>query len=388
LTAEDRFTERFRFTRNARTVQPAFELHILTDWQRGKMGSKVVRAAITSISHYVPPEILNNQFFETQLETSDHWIRTRTGILERRIARTGGTSDLIIPAAKKCLEQRGIAPGEIDCIIVATVTPDYVFPSTASIVQAGIEAGNAWGFDLSAACCGFIVAMSIASSFVESGSAHRVLVCGADKMTSITNYEDRTSAVLFDDAAGVALVERSEDESVGVIDHLAHMDGRFTNQLYMPAGGSVKPASYETVANKEHFLVQDGSTVFKAASKEMAEVTQEILQRNGLTQEDIRWFVPHQANRRIIDAVGERLGLEEERVMCNIQHYGNTSSATIPLCLSEWMEKGKLHKGDNVVLSSFGAGFTAASMYMRWAISPKLEPAKVENAFAYAEAAD
>src|SRR5947209_4465710 len=170
-----------------------------------KMGSKAVRAAITSISHYVPPEILNNQFFETQLETSDHWIRTRTGILERRIARTGGTSDLIIPAAKKCLEQRGIASGEIDCIIVATVTPDYVFPSTASIVQAGIEASNAWGFDLSAACCGFIVAMSIASSFVESGSARRVLVCGADKMTSITNYEDRTSAVLFGDAAGVAL---------------------------------------------------------------------------------------------------------------------------------------------------------------------------------------
>jgi 3-oxoacyl-[acyl-carrier-protein] synthase-3 len=351
------------------------------------MGS-AVRAAITSISHYVPPEILDNHYFESLLETSDQWIRTRTGIVERRIARTGGTSDLIIPAAQRCLNQRGISASEVDCIIVATVTPDYVFPSTASIVQAGIEARQAWGFDVSAACCGFIMALIVATRFVESGAARTVLVCGADKMTSVANYEDRTSAVLFGDAAGVALVEQSEDETVGVIDHVARMDGRHATELYMPAGGSIRPASFETVANREHFLVQDGSTVFKAASKEIAEITQEVLKRNGLSADDIRWFVPHQANRRIIDAVGERLGLEPERVMCNIQHYGNTSSATIPLCLSEWMEKGELHKGDNVVLSSFGAGFTSASLYMRWAVSPYLTAQEPEDALTYAEAAD
>lgn len=347
-----------------------------------------MRAAITSISHYVPPEILDNQFFEKFLDTSDQWIRSRTGILERRIARTGGTSDLIIPAARQCLSKRGIQASEIDCILVATVTPDYVFPSTASIVQAGIQASNAWGFDLSAACCGFIMALIVATRFVESGAARTVLVCGADKMTSIANYEDRTSAVLFGDGAGVALVEQSEDDSVGVIDHMAHMDGRHAAELYMPAGGSVRPASFETVANHEHYLVQDGPTVFKAANKDIAEITEELLKRNGMTADDIRWFVPHQANRRIIDAVGERLGIQPERVMCNIQRYGNTSSATIPMCLSEWMEQGELHKGDNVVLSSFGAGFTSASLYMRWAVSPDTVTKEPEEALIYSEAAD
>lgn len=347
-----------------------------------------MRAAITSISHYVPPDILDNQFFESRLDTSDQWIRSRTGIVERRIARTGGTSDLIIPAAQKCLNKRGISASEVDCIIVATVTPDYVFPSTASIVQAGIKAHSAWGFDLSAACCGFIVALIVATRFVESGGARTVLVCGADKMTSIANYEDRTSAVLFGDGAGVALVEQSDDDSIGVIDHLARMDGRHATELYMPAGGSVRPASFETVANRQHYLVQDGSTVFKAASKDIVEVTQELLQRNGMTTDDIRWFVPHQANLRIIDSVGERLGLDSGRMMCNIQKYGNTSSATIPLCLSEWMEKGELHRGDNVILSSFGAGFTSASLYMRWAVSPDLPDKEPEEALTYAEAAD
>jgi 3-oxoacyl-[acyl-carrier-protein] synthase-3 len=352
-----------------------------------------VRAAITSISHYVPPEILNNEFFEKNLETSDHWIRTRTGILERRIARTGGTSDLIIPAAQLCLSKRGISADEVDCIIVATVTPDYVFPATACIVQAGIGASNAWGFDLSAACCGFIVALIVATRFVESGAARRVLVCGADKMTSIANYSDRTSAVLFGDGAGVALVEQSEDDSVGIIDHIAHMDGRHATELYMPAGGSIRPASFETVTNREHYLVQDGATVFKAASKDITDVTQELLKRNGMTADDIRWFVPHQANLRIIDAVGERLGIAPDRVMCNIQRYGNTSSATIPICLSEWMEQGELHKGDNVVLSSFGAGFTSASLYMRWAVAPEsanptFATQEPEEVLTYAEAAD
>ena len=347
-----------------------------------------MRAAITSISHYVPPDILDNHFFESNLDTSDQWIRSRTGIVERRIARTGGTSSLIIPAAQQCLRKRGIAASEVDCIVVATVTPDYVFPSTASLVQAGIAARNAWGFDLSAACCGFIVALIVATRFVESGAARRVLVCGADKMTSIANYKDRTSAVLFGDAAGVALVEQSDDESIGIIDHLAHMDGRHATELYMPAGGSVMPASFETVTNRQHYLVQDGSTVFKAASKDLADITEELLERNGMTKDDIRWFVPHQANRRIIDAVGERLGIDPERVMCNIHRYGNTSSATIPLCLSEWMEKGELHRGDNVVISSFGAGFTSASLYMRWAVSPDLPADEHEDAFTYANASD
>jgi 3-oxoacyl-[acyl-carrier-protein] synthase-3 len=270
---------------------------------------------------------------------------------------------------------------------VATVTPDYVFPSTASLVQAGIGASNAWGFDLSAACCGFIVALIVATRFVESGAARTILVCGADKMTSIANYEDRASAVLFGDGAGVALVEQSDDESVGVIDHVAHMDGRHATELYMPAGGSVSPASFETVANRQHYLVQDGSAVFKTASKDLVEITQELLQRNGMSADDIRWFVPHQANQRIIDVVGERLGLDPERVMRNIQRYGNTSSATIPMCLSEWMEKGELHRGDNVVLSSFGAGFTSASLYMRWAVSPDLPTPEPEDLI-YAEAAD
>ncbi len=347
-----------------------------------------MRAAITSISHYVPPDILDNHFFESNLDTSDQWIRSRTGIVERRIARTGGTSDLIIPAAQQCLNKRGITASELDCIVVATVTPDYVFPSTASLVQAGIGARNAWGFDLSAACCGFIVALIVATRFVESGAARRILVCGADKMTSIANYQDRTSAVLFGDGAGVALVEQSDDESVGIIDHLAHMDGRHAKELYMPAGGSVRPASLETVTNRQHYLVQDGSTVFKAASKDIVDITQELLERNGMTADDMRWFVPHQANLRIIDAVGERLGLDPARVMCNIQRYGNTSSATIPLCLSEWMEKGELHRGDNVVLSSFGAGFTSASLYMRWAVAPDLPAEETEDSFIYAEAAD
>ncbi|HLJ27407.1 MAG TPA: beta-ketoacyl-ACP synthase III [Candidatus Angelobacter sp.] len=327
-----------------------------------------MRAAITSVGHYVPPDVLDNQFFESRLDTSDEWIRSRTGIVERRIARVGATSGLIVPAALRCLEARGIEAGEIDCILVATVTPDYVFPSTAAKVQAEIQAWQAWGFDISAACCGFIMALIVATRFVETGAARKVLVCGADKMTSITNYEDRLSAVLFGDAAGVALIEPSPDETVGIIDHVARMDGRHVTDLYMPAGGSAKPPSHETITNREHYLVQDGASVFKAANAGMVEITQELLNRNGLSPDDIQWLVPHQANRRIINAVGKRIGVDSKRVMCNIERYGNTSSATIPLCLSEWAAKGALHQGDNVVLASFGAGYTMAAAYLRWAI--------------------
>lgn len=343
-----------------------------------------MRAAITSISHYAPPEVLDNQFFESRLATSDEWIRTRTGITERRIARSGGTSDLILPAALQCLAARGISAEEIDCILVATVTPDYVFPSTASKVQAAIRAPLAWGFDISAACCGFIMALIVAARFVETGAARKVLVCGADKMTSIANYEDRSSAVLFGDAAGVALVEPSSVDSLGVIDHVARMDGSHTKDLYMPAGGSLRPASLETISRKEHYLVQDGSTVFKAASTGMANITRELLDRNGLSSREIRWFVPHQANKRIIDAVSDRMGIDSSRVMCNIERYGNTSSATIPVCLSEWMERGELQTGDKVVLTSFGAGFTMASLYLTWAIASAAPADEAQSLFTYA----
>jgi 3-oxoacyl-[acyl-carrier-protein] synthase III len=339
----------------------------------------LMRAAITSIGRYVPPDVLTNRFFESSLDTSDEWIRSRTGIAERRIARLGGTSDLIIPAALRCLRARGISAGELDCIIVATVTPDYVFPSTAANVQAGIHAWNAWGFDVSAACCGFIVALIVGTKLVETGAARKVLVCGGDKMTSITNYEDRFSAILFGDAAGVALVEPSTDETVGIIDHVTRMDGRHVTDLYMPAGGSVRPASYETIANRQHYLVQNGPAVFKAASAAMVETTQELLGRNGLSPDDVQWLVPHQANGRIVDAVGKRIGVAPERVMCNIERYGNTSSATIPLCLAEWMEKGEMHNGDNVVLTSFGAGYTAAALYLRWAIRTEVPVAEPET---------
>jgi 3-oxoacyl-[acyl-carrier-protein] synthase-3 len=327
-----------------------------------------MRAAITAVGHYTPPEVLDNDFFETHFDTSDEWIRSRTGIAQRRIARTGGTSDLIIPAALQCLAHRGMAPESVDCILVATVTPDYVFPPTATRVQDGIHASRAWGFDISAACCGFIMALTVAARFVETGAARTVLVCGADKMTSITNYQDRASAVLFGDAAGVALVEQSDEGSLGIIDHVAHMDGRHWRELYMPAGGSVRPASSQTVANNEHYLVQDGSSVFKAASNGMAEITQELLRRNGLSVGDIRWLVPHQANRRIVDSVTKRVGLDADKVMCNIEKYGNTSSATIPVCLSEWSANGSLERGDKVILTSFGAGFTVAAVYLRWAM--------------------
>ena len=327
-----------------------------------------MRAAITSMGHYLPPDVLDNAFFASHLDTTDEWIRARTGISERHVNRDGGTSDMIVPAARQCLARRGITAEDIDCILVATVTPDYVFPSTAAVVQAKLQATHAWGFDLAAACCGFIMALAVATRFVETGAARTVLVCGADKMTTLCNYEDRASSVLFGDAAGVALVEQSADETVGIVDHVAHLDGRHVNLLYVPAGGSVRPASHETIARKEHYLIQAGAAVFKAATAGMVEVTQEVLNRNGLEIGDLQWLVPHQANKRIMDAVAKTLRLSSSRVMCNIDRYGNTSSATIPLCLSEWMQKNELHKGDNIVLTSFGAGYITASLYLRWAV--------------------
>ncbi|GBD06535.1 3-oxoacyl-[acyl-carrier-protein] synthase 3 protein 1 [bacterium HR21] len=326
------------------------------------------RAAITSVGHYVPETVYPNSYFEQYLDTSDAWIVERTGIRERRFACNGATSDLIIPAARQCLERRGISAEDIDCIIVATVTPDYFFPSTAAVVQRKLGATRAWGFDLSAACSGFIYALVVAAKLVEAGFSRRLLLCGADKMSSIVNFDDRATAVLFGDGGGVVLLEPSDNPDVGVLDAVLYMNGEGGQYLYMPAGGSAKPPSLETVQNKEHYVFQEGRTVFKEAVIRMAEVTLQIMERNGLRAEDIAWLVPHQANLRIITATAERMGLSMDKVMVNIDRYGNTTAATIPLCLSEWYQAGKLDYGDRLILVSFGAGYTWGAVYLRWSL--------------------
>jgi len=325
------------------------------------------RAVITAVEHYVPPKVVTNAHFEAYMDTSDEWIRTRTGIGERRFAEPDvATSDLALPAAEEALRKRGLGKGDVDCVIFATVTPDYMFPATACVIQHKLGLTNAWGFDLSAACSGYLFGLETARRLVESGGARRVLLCGADKMTSIINPQDRTTAILFGDAGTATLVEASEDESVGIMDAILHADGSGGQSLYMPAGGSVKPASHETVDKHEHFAIQDGQTVFKAAVKGMADVSYEIMQRNNLKPDDVRWLVPHQANLRIIDATANRMGLDASKVMINISRYGNTTAATIPMCLSEWQKSGQLQRGDNVILAAFGGGFTWGSIYLKW----------------------
>jgi 3-oxoacyl-[acyl-carrier-protein] synthase III len=329
----------------------------------------MMRAAITATGHYLPPDVYPNAYFERRLDTTDAWIRSRTGIAERRFASAGGTSDLIVPAACRCLDARGISPAAIDCIIVATMTPDRLCPSTAAVVQRKLGAIHAWGFDLAAACSGFVYGLIVATKLIESGAARRVLLCGADRMSSVVNPEDRATAVLFGDGAGTVLIEPVEDESVGILDHVCHMNGEGESALHIPAGGSVEPASDASVAERRHYVVQDGPAVFKAAVMGMAEVTEEILKRNDVTVADLAWLVPHQANRRIIEAVAKRLGLGLDRVIINLDRYGNTVAATIPIALSEWNERERFAHGDRVVLSAFGAGFTAGSVYLRWAIA-------------------
>ncbi len=323
-------------------------------------------ATITSIAHYLPPDIYPNSYFEKYLDTSDEWIKTRSGISERRFAKDGATSDLIVPAALECIEKRGIDKNEIDTIIVATVTPDHMFPSTAAVVQHKLGIKNVWGFDISAACSGFLFALSTAASLVNSGMSKKVLLCGADKMTSILNLNDRGQAILFGDGAGVCLIEKSDDDNYGVLDQILHIDGEGGKYLHQLAGGSFKPASIETVQNNEHFIHQDGQPVFKAAVIGMADVTAELLEKNKLTADDIAWLVPHQANLRIITATANRIDLPMSKVMVNIDKYGNTTAGTIPICLSEWHQNGKLKKGDNLVLASFGAGFTWGAIWLRW----------------------
>lgn len=322
---------------------------------------------ISAIAHYLPPDVYTNEFFAGYLETNNEWIIERTGIRERRFAKTGATSDLIIPAAKEAMEKRGLGVDDIDCVIVATVTPDHAFPSTAALVQNKLGLTKAWGFDLSAACSGFIFALATAARLVDSGAVKNVLLCGADKMSSVLNMNDRSQAILFGDGAGVCIIEKDE-EGNGVIDHILRVDGNGGQYLKQVAGGSAKPASIESVENKEHFIYQDGQAVFKYAVKGMADVSAEIMEKNNLTSDDISWLIPHQANLRIISATANRMGLSMDKVMVNIDKYGNTTAGTIPICLSELYADGKLKKGDNLILSSFGAGFTWGSVFMKWGI--------------------
>ncbi len=325
-----------------------------------------ITAAITAVGGYVPETKLTNFDLEKMVDTNDEWIRTRTGISERRILREPGkaTSDLAVPAIQEVLRKRGIAASEIDCIICATVTADMVFPATANIIGDKIGATNAFGFDLNAACSGFLFALTTGATYIESGRYKKVIVVGADKMSAITDYTDRNTCVLFGDASAAVLLEPNT-EGYGIHDSLLKSDGTGAKFLHMKAGGSLKPASVETVLAKEHFAYQEGQSVFKFAVKGMADVSAELLERNNLTGDDIAWLVPHQANLRIVDATANRMGISKDKVMINIEKYGNTTAATIPLCLWEW--ESKLNKGDNLVLAAFGGGFTWGATLLKWA---------------------
>ena len=330
---------------------------------------ETVRAAITAVGHYVPEKILSNTELETMVDTTDEWIRTRTGIRERRIMEEGATSDMAARAIESTLKNRGIGADEIDVIIVASVTPDMFFPSTACLIQEKIGARKAWGFDISAACSGFLYALVMGEQFNRSGAYKKVVVVGSDKMSSITDYTDRNTCILFGDAAAAVLLEPSGDPDLGIIDHKLYADGSGGKYLYMEGGGSLHPPTHETVDKKMHYLFQDGKAVFKIAVIGMADVSEEIMKRNNLSGDDVDYLVPHQANLRIIDACRERMGLDPAKVMINIDRYGNTTAATIPLCLSEWWNCGKLKRGHTLVLSSFGAGYTWGAVLLKWAFN-------------------
>lgn len=317
---------------------------------------------------YFPEKIYDNAYFEKIVDTTDEWIRTRTGIVERRILEHGATSDLATGAALDLLKSKNLSPEEIDVIIVATVTPDMFFPATACLVQDNIGAKNAWGFDLSAACSGFLFAYQTGCSLIESGKYKKVMVIGADKMSAITDYTDRNTSILFGDGGAAILLEPTEDVNLGLQDSLLRVDGSGREALYMKGGGSLNPPTRETVDKKLHFIYQDGKAVFKVAVKGMADISFEIMQKNNLKSEDIAYLVPHQANMRIIDATAERMGLSKDKVMINIYKYGNTTAATIPSCLVEYYREGKLKKGDKIILSAFGAGFTWGASYLVWAM--------------------
>ncbi len=324
-----------------------------------------IHAAITAVGGYVPEYRLTNEELVTMMDTTDEWIQTRTGIKERRILKGEGkgSSDLAVEAVHVLLQKRGISPLDIELVICATTTPDMQFPATANVICDKVGMTNAWGYDVNAACSGFIFALTIGSQFIETGRHKKVLVIGVDKMSSIMNYEDRTTSIIFGDGAGCVLLEPN-DEGYGILDSITRTDGKGRVFLHQKAGGSVKPATLETVMNKEHYVYQEGQQVFKFAVKNMADVAAEIMERNSLTSDDIAWLVPHQANKRIITATGERMNLPAEKVMVNIERYGNTTNGTLPLCLWEW--ESQLHKGDNIILAAFGGGFTWGSTYIKW----------------------
>ncbi len=327
----------------------------------------LVRARISALGTYVPPRILTNADLEKMVDTNDEWIVTRVGIRERHIVEKGvATSDLATEAARVCLAERGIRPEEVEVIIVATVTPDMLFPSTACLVQHKLGATGAWGFDLSAACSGFLYALQVGTKLIETGAHKKVMVIGADVMSSILNYTDRTTCVLFGDGAGAVLLEPAEDDATGILDYVHEIDGSGGGSLFMPGGGSLHPASHETVSQNMHFVHQEGQAVYKFAVRKMVEASENVLQRNGLTVADLNLLVPHQANRRIIDATVERLGLDPARVIINIDRFGNTTAATIPLAMQTAREEHRLKNGDCVLLVSVGAGFTVGACLLRW----------------------
>lgn len=327
-----------------------------------------VRAKISALGTYVPPRLLTNADLEKMVETTNEWIMARVGIRERHIVEKGvATSDLAVEAAKKALSQRGLAAPDLDAIIVGTVTPDMLFPSTACLVQDKLGATGAWGFDLSAACSAFLYALQTGAQFISTGAHKRVLVIGADVMSSIIDYTDRATCVIFGDGAGAVILEPAEDDSVGLIDFIHEVDGSGGCFLNMPAGGSLNPSTHETVDKKMHYVHQDGQQVFKFAVRKQTEACEKLLARNGLKATDIDAFIPHQANRRIIGATVERLGLRPENVIINIERYGNTTAGTIPLAMGTAVEEGRLKKGSLVLLASVGAGFTVGATLLRWA---------------------
>jgi 3-oxoacyl-[acyl-carrier-protein] synthase-3 len=327
-----------------------------------------IPAKIAGVSGYAPPRVMTNHDLEKMVETNDEWIRTRTGIRERHVVEGGvATSHLATEAARRVLSQTGTSPEDIELIIVASVTPDMMFPATACLVQDRLGAKRAWGFDLSAACCGFVYALTAGAQFVGAGSHRKALVIGSDVMTSILDYQDRATCVLFGDAAGAVVLEPASDPNEGILDFTHDIDGSGGPFLYMPGGGSLHPPSHETVEKRMHCVHQDGSQVFKYAVRRMAELAENLLQRNGFTKDDLALVVPHQANLRIIRAMQERLGLDDSKVLVNIDRYGNTTAATIPLGLCDAVAQGRLHRGDLVMLVAVGAGYTSGAILLRWA---------------------
>jgi 3-oxoacyl-[acyl-carrier-protein] synthase-3 len=331
----------------------------------------MIRAAITAVAGYLPENILTNQDLEKLIDTTDEWITSRTGIKERHIENNPdkATSDMAVEAVKLLLKKRGIGPEEIDLLICGTVTPDMVFPATANLICAKLGASNAWGFDLGAACSGFIYGLSTGTQFIETGRYKKVVVVGADMMSRIIDYQDRTTCVIFGDGAGAVLLEPTT-EDVGIMDFLLHADGNGATHLHMKAGGSLRPPSAETVEKRMHYVYQEGQPVFKHAVYNMAEVSARIMEKNNLKAKDVQWLAAHQANKRIIDATSSRMGVGPEKVMMNIERYGNTTAGTIPLLL--WDYEKQLRKGDNLILSAFGGGFTWGAIYVKWAYDGSL----------------